>query len=56
MVDDLLDRWSEKVAMKFVQDTFAKIEHIANFPEIYPESRDIPGVRRCVVNPNVSLY
>ncbi len=31
--DYLIETWSEKVLMKFVKDTFAKIEHIARFPK-----------------------
>lgn len=38
--DYLIETWSEKVLMKFVKDTFSKIEHIARFPKIYPETKN----------------
>lgn len=56
ITDNLLERWSEKVVVKFVQQAFKAIDRIAIFPNSCPGYDKEPGVRFYVINKHVSLF
>jgi len=51
-----LDLWGEKIVDRFERDVKRSIAAIQQFPFGWPESAEIKGARKCVVNPHVSLY
>ncbi|MCB0840408.1 MAG: type II toxin-antitoxin system RelE/ParE family toxin [Bacteroidetes bacterium] len=56
ITDNLLEKWSEAIAVKFVQQAFKNIDKIALFPFSSPAFNDYPDIRRCIINKHVSLF
>ncbi|HEY4787042.1 MAG TPA: type II toxin-antitoxin system RelE/ParE family toxin [Bacteroidales bacterium] len=54
-IDYLLTRWSEKEAQNFI-DEVDEIEFILKQGEIDYQVTDMPGIRRCVLRPQITLF
>lgn len=51
-----LDLWNAKIVSRFESDVKRSIETIRQLPHLWPESNEIKGARKCIVNAHVSLY
>lgn len=52
----LENEWSLKVKKDFIIKLDKTIKNIDRFPESYPESQTIKGLRKCVVTRQTSIY
>lgn len=52
----LLKKWSFKVKSEFVKKLDRNIEIIKNNPEGFPESENKPGLHKCVITKQTTLY
>lgn len=55
LVDELSDKWGERIARGFVDDVFNQIELLSRFPGMAPRLPDYDNIRRCIINRHVSL-
>ncbi len=51
----LIEEWSEKSNLKFLEQLDSKIQAIRLNPRSFPESELQPGLRRCVVTKQTSI-
>ena len=51
-----MELWGPKIVDRFERDVKRAIEVIKQFPHGWPESTEIKGARKGVVNAHVSLY
>ena len=51
-----LNLWGPEIVDRFERDVKRSLETIKKFPFGYPESIEVQGARKCVVNAHVSLY
>ena len=51
----LESNWSEREVSKFKAQLSRNLEIISRFPAIFPESKSKPGLRRAVLNKQVSI-
>jgi plasmid stabilization system protein ParE len=49
-------RWSIRVRNNFLNKLTKNLTTIENMPYAYPESKKMPGIRKCVISPQTSLY
>ena len=56
LLDYLEQHWPLKVRDNFVAKLEASFAVIGSYPESFPASQKMPGVRRCVVTPQTVLY
>lgn len=54
-IDFLLEKWSEQVAVEFMEDVETIIELVECQPEIYPLT-DYKGIRKAVVRKQITLF
>lgn len=54
-IDYLLQNWSEKEAQKFIDEVF-EIERMLANGNIEFQNTDRAGVKRCVINKQISLF
>jgi plasmid stabilization system protein ParE len=54
-IDYLLTKWSEQVAIDFIEDVEAVIDLIRSYPELYPLT-DYQKIRKAVVTKQVTLF
>ena len=54
--DYLLEKWSVKVRNVFIDKLTKKINQIASQPECCPQSKDFPGLFKCVVTKQTTFY
>ena len=52
----LITEWSVKVKTDFVEKLDSSIVIIKNQPEIFPESKEVKGLRKCVIAKQTTLY
>lgn len=52
----LIKEWSVKVKKDFVEKLDSSIEIIKNQPEIFPESKKVNGLRKCVITKQTTIY
>jgi len=52
----LLENWSAKVKSNFIKKLEYNIELIRLEPETFPESPKDPGLRKCVITKQTTLY
>lgn len=55
LVDELSEKWGERIARNFVDDVFQKIELLSRFPGMAPRLQGYKNVRRCMINRHISL-
>jgi plasmid stabilization system protein ParE len=48
--------WGERIMFNFIDKFEQALEVISKMPHAYPESDRIPGLHRCVVTRQVSIY
>ena len=56
LLDYLLENWSLKVKSDFVKKLDRSIDLIKSDPHIFPESDKIPGLHKCVITKQTTLY
>jgi plasmid stabilization system protein ParE len=56
LFDYLTERWSPKVKSDFVEKLDRSIEIIKTQPESFPESDIKPGLHKCVISKQTTLY
>lgn len=54
-IDYLMKKWSESVAIEFIEDVEAAIELIKTHPELYPLT-GYKNVRRSVIRKQITLF
>ncbi len=52
----LLENWSAKVKSNFIKKLDHNIDIIKLEPETFPESQKDPGLRKCVITKQTTLY
>jgi plasmid stabilization system protein ParE len=52
----LLDNWSEKVKYNFIKKLDHNLDLIKLNPKTFPESQKDPGLRKCVITKQTTLY
>lgn len=52
----LIENWSVKVKSDFVKKLDKSIDIIKSEPRIFPESGKYPGLHKCVVTKQITLY
>ena len=52
----LLEKWSPKVKSEFIKKLDKNIGIIKDSPEIFPESKNKPGLHKCVITKQTTLY
>ncbi len=52
----LLENWSAKVKSNFIKKLDHNIDIIKLEPETFPESQRDPGLRKCVITKQTTLY
>ncbi len=52
----LLENWSLKVKSDFIKKLDKSIELIKSQPEMFPESYKNPGLHKCVITKQTTLY
>jgi len=52
----LLENWSAKVKSNFIKKLDHNIDLIRSEPETFPESQKDPGLRKCVITKQTTLY
>lgn len=48
--------WSIKVKREFVQKLDQSLQQIQQFPDSFPESKKIKGLRKCVVTKQTTIF
>ncbi|RYE23457.1 MAG: type II toxin-antitoxin system RelE/ParE family toxin [Sphingobacteriaceae bacterium] len=56
LFDYLIQNWSLKVKLEFVEKFDHSIEIINNQPESFPQSSIKPGLHKCVITKQTTLY
>ena len=56
LLEYLESKWSVRIREKFISKLDGSIEQICMFPESCLESENFPGIRKCVVTRQTSLY
>ncbi|HEY9220266.1 MAG TPA: type II toxin-antitoxin system RelE/ParE family toxin [Lutibacter sp.] len=56
LFDYLLKNWSVNVKKEFIEKLDSSISIIQNQPEIFPESKKVKGLRKCVITKQTTLY
>lgn len=56
LAEFLLEEWSYKVKMEFLEKLTNKINQIADQPESCPKSMELGGIYKCVVTKQTTFY
>ncbi|MCK4663373.1 MAG: type II toxin-antitoxin system RelE/ParE family toxin [Bacteroidales bacterium] len=56
LLEYLETEWSEKVKNDFITKLNRSIKQISFLPDICPESNEFPGLYKCVVTKQTSIY
>jgi plasmid stabilization system protein ParE len=56
LLDFLENEWSLKVKNDFILKLNKSLKHIQKFPESFPESEKINGLRKCVVTRQTTIF
>ncbi len=56
LFDYLLENWSAKVKSDFIEKLDHTIDIIRLEPETFPESQKDPGLRKCIITKQTTLY
>jgi plasmid stabilization system protein ParE len=52
----LIENWSVTVKKEFIEKLDSSIFIIQNQPNIFPESKKVKGLRKCVITKQTTLY
>jgi plasmid stabilization system protein ParE len=56
LLDYLHENWSQKVKSDFIKKFDNVIHLISSNPTMFPESKEYPGLYKCVITKQTSLY
>jgi addiction module RelE/StbE family toxin len=52
----IINNWNDSVLEKFLYKLNKSVNHIQEFPESFPVSLVVDGIRKCVINKQISLF